>query len=207
MEILIDQRNAYLSAIRDGAGQWFNFSDAETPPDILDAQPILYLKADYGHLLQDWDEVTVGPPSVLDSYYRLLNFNNGLPRDHPLIHVQRKAIARLAVMFCEAARLRSVRALVYHQMDLYVNGTITSLITRKRITSWSLISAFALHCWRREHDGIEGYLQEELDKLHPIDIYDANLVAGEPDGELLLILYRQEAFAGLQQHAPEPQLQ
>ncbi|BAT17457.1 Os12g0534900 [Oryza sativa Japonica Group] len=153
------------------------------------------------------DEVTVGPPSVLDSYYRLLNFNNGLPRDHPLIHVQRKAIARLAVMFCEAARLRSVRALVYHQMDLYVNGTITSLITRKRITSWSLISAFALHCWRREHDGIEGYLQEELDKLHPIDIYDANLVAGEPDGELLLILYREEAFAGLQQHAPEPQLQ
>uniref|UniRef100_A0A0E0IEG5 rRNA N-glycosylase n=1 Tax=Oryza nivara TaxID=4536 RepID=A0A0E0IEG5_ORYNI len=180
----------------------------------LSSQNYNDLMDDIGQLFQQraitisgMDEVTVGPPSVLDSYYRLLNFNNGLPRDHPLIHVQRKAIARLAVMFCEAARLRSVRALVYHQMDLYVNGTITSLITRKRITSWSLISAFALHCWRREHDGIEGYLQEELDKLHPIDIYDANLVAGEPDGELLLILYREEAFAGLQQHAPEPQLQ
>ncbi|KAF2908156.1 uncharacterized protein [Oryza sativa Japonica Group] len=204
VQILIDQRNAYLIAIRNGAGQWFNFSDTPAP-DIFNAQPILYLKADYGHLLQDWDEVTVGPPSVLDSYYRLLNFNNGLPRDHPLLHVQRRAIARLAVMFCEAARLRSVRALVSHQMDLYMNGTITSLITRKRITSWDLISGFALHCWSREQDGIGGYLQTELDKLRRIGIYAANHVAGEPDGELLLILYRQDVFANLQQPAQQQQ--
>ncbi|EAY83377.1 hypothetical protein OsI_38593 [Oryza sativa Indica Group] len=53
VQILIDQRNAYLIAIRNGAGQWFNFSDTPAP-DIFNAQPILYLKADYGHLLQDW---------------------------------------------------------------------------------------------------------------------------------------------------------
>lgn len=53
VQILIDQRNAYLIAIRNGAGQWFNFSDTPAP-DIFNAQPILYLKADYSHLLQDW---------------------------------------------------------------------------------------------------------------------------------------------------------
>lgn len=99
-------------------------------------------------------------------------------------------------MFCEGTWLRSVRTLVSRQMNMLVNA-ITERLTGKKANSWSLMSGFALRCWKQQHDGLEGFEDGELAKLHACSIYSIEQVAGIPNGELLLIHYREDAFAGL----------
>ncbi|KQJ86480.1 hypothetical protein BRADI_4g05801v3 [Brachypodium distachyon] len=107
------------------------------------------------------------------------------------------ALVRLIIMLCEAVRLRTVRTLVSRRMALFTNAPIDPL-TRKKIRSWSLMSGFAGHCWRREHDEINGYEQSELDKLAQCQVFSPEEVAGDPNGELMLILYSKVHFGGIE---------
>jgi hypothetical protein len=130
-------------------------------------------------------EVAVGSQAALDAYFALLNFNDNLQLNDPRVEVYRRALARLATMFCEAARFRTVRRLTSEHMGLFINAIIDH-VTKKIIRSWSLMSAFALHCWRREQDNIEGFDDLELAKVAACGIRSIEDITGE----LLLILDR-----------------
>jgi hypothetical protein len=73
----------------------------------------------------------VGPISALEAYHAIVNFNNNLAKDHPRVDIQRRALARLAVMFSQAARLRTVWRLVSQQIGLGTNTVIDPSIKEK----------------------------------------------------------------------------
>lgn len=123
----------------------------------------------------------MGKSSLENAFYKLYSFDVTLPPKHPKMVAQKKALAQLIVMFCEASRFNPVFDFVKSAMGSYVSLKVP-LNLWTMIKNFSTISRFALH-------------SEEKDKVNqPYDQKEINMVAehslttGEGARELLRVI-------------------